>query len=98
MTASSVDTAELPRVQRRGGPAPAHDPQAPVTLAVAPTVASGGHDVTDVTADPAASLGRIELRAERRMARRQRQRVALVGIGLMAVALALSVAVLDVIR
>ena len=62
MTASSVDTAELPRVA------------------------------------PWPRLGRIELRAVRRQARRQRQLYALLGVGAMALALGTTIAVLGVVR
>ena len=90
MTASSVDTAELPGSVRRSS-VPALGSS---TLPRA--VPSGGRPPADLALSPAAVAlpvdpiaagrrrcypGRLELRAERRLARRQRRREALLGLG-----------------
>lgn len=91
---SSVDTAETPRVRRDAvRPAVVTTPLRPKTppLGVASPPLSA-HPSEPVT------LGRCELRAERRATRRQRRRYALLGIGVLVGALAATVTVLDVIR
>ncbi len=91
---SSVDTAELPRVRPVAvGPLPAPAVTTPLRPAApAPPVAA----VQSV--EPEVVMGRFELRAERRAARRLRRRYAALGIVVLAGSLAVTVAVLDVIR
>jgi hypothetical protein len=100
---SIADTAELPRVRRWDSPsvapvpviespAPALDPG---PLVIDPPVAMVA-PVAPVVVVPVP--GRLELRAERRLARRQRQFFALIGLSVLITALAVTVVVLDVIR
>ena len=107
MTASSVDTAELPRVRRwdsaTAAPAPVIDRAAPV-VGSGPLVIDPPVPVLElpravaVAPAPVPVPGRVELRAERRQARRQRRYFALLGLSVLVAALAVTVVVLDVIR
>lgn len=91
---SSVDTAETPRVRRDAvRPAVVASPLRPMT----PPLGATSRPLAARPSEPA-PLGRCELRAERRAARRQRRRYALLGIGVLVGALAATVTVLDVIR
>jgi hypothetical protein len=94
MTASSVDTAELPLYNPpravavsplRTPPVPSPEPARPNPLRLVPG------EATTVNV-------RAELRAERQQLRRQQRRWALFGLSVMAGTLGATVAVLDVIH
>ncbi len=94
MTVSSVDTAELPRVR-----AAATTPQS-VPAPVAPS-APGLAPVIRLVTDGAVRepvLGRMELRAHRQLARRQRRLWAALGLAGMAVTLGATIAVVEVVH
>ena len=86
MTASSVDTAELPRVRSAVAPVPALGSSTllderslpvvalPADLALSPAAVALPADPIAPPAAVAATPGRLELRAERRLVRRQRRR------------------------
>jgi hypothetical protein len=101
MTASSADTAELPRV-RRSPPIVRSDarllaPPPPPLLAPTPEWTP----VAPVAAPPAVDRpapGRATRRAERLAARRLRRRWALLGLAVMAGTLAATIVVLDVLH
>jgi hypothetical protein len=103
---SSVDTAELPRVRPiadgpLAAPAAPAPPAAPVAPA-APLAPSAAPEpvllAVEATAEPVAVVGRCQLQAERKAARRLRHRYEAIGLCVLAASLAATVAVLDVIR
>jgi hypothetical protein len=101
MTASSADTAELPRV-RRSPPIVRSDAPllAPPPL-TAPPLEAPPAPATFAEPDAAVAAptpGRAALRAERQAARRVRRRWALLGISAMAGTLAATIVVLDVLH
>jgi len=91
---SSVDTAELPRVRPvAAGPLPTPVVSPPRPVVSAPVLAP-----IEPAVEPAVAMGRCELQAERKAARRQRRRYAALGIGVLAGSLVATVTVLDVLR
>jgi hypothetical protein len=112
MTASSADTAELPRVRRRApivrSDAPLLAPPRPPQLAPEPgdlvvpedRAIGAVPDARSVEASPveAPAAGRAALRAERLAARRVRRRWAVLGLSLMAGTLGATIVVLDVLH
>jgi hypothetical protein len=93
MTASSVDTAELPVIDR----ATVVDPSLDWDPGVLSEVLAPSPSLCLVTT-PAPCPGRAALRAERQLLRRQQQHLALMGLSLMAATFGAAVAVLDLVH
>ena len=93
MTASSVDTAELPVIDR----ATVVDPSLDWDAGARSEVLSPAPNLYLVT-PPAPCPGRAALRAERQLLRRHQQQLALIGLSVMAATFGAAVAVLDLVH